>query len=81
METVVTPMAIGTMVETMETTPMVTTMKATVTTMEAMDTRMEAMDIRMEAMDNTVLRRIYRISSTIIARSQGILLICAQRIN
>jgi hypothetical protein len=70
----VTPMAIGIMVETRETTP-------TVTTMKAMVTRMEAMDIRMEAMDNTVLRRICRISSVIIARSQDILLICAQRRN
>jgi hypothetical protein len=77
----VTPTAIGIMVETRETTPTVTTMKATVTTMEAMVTRMEAMDIRMEAMDNIVLRRICRISSAIIARSQDILLICAQRRN
>jgi hypothetical protein len=77
----VTPKAIGIMVETRETTSTVTTMKATVTKMEEMDIRMEAMDIRMEAMDNPVLRRICRISSTIIARSQDILLICAHRRN
>jgi hypothetical protein len=95
MEMVVTPMAIGIIVETRETTPTVTTKKATLTTMEAMeiimeamvtkmeamDIRMEAMDIRMEAMDNTVLRRICRISSAISARRQDILLICARRRN
>jgi vacuolar-type H+-ATPase subunit D/Vma8 len=61
----VTPMAIDIMVETRETTPTVTTMKAMETTMEVMVTKMEAMDIRVEAMDNTVLRRICRISSAI----------------
>jgi hypothetical protein len=46
----VTPMAIGTMVETMETTPMVTTMESMEITMEAMEITMEAMEIIMEAM-------------------------------
>jgi hypothetical protein len=50
MEMVVTPMAIGTMAETRETTPMVTTMEAMVTTMEAMETITKAMEITIEAM-------------------------------
>jgi hypothetical protein len=48
----VTPMAIGTMVETTETTPMVTTMEVMETTMEAMEITMEAMDIPIGEMDN-----------------------------
>jgi hypothetical protein len=92
MEMVVTPMAIGTMVKTRETTPMVTTMEAMVTTIEAMETKteameitMEAMDTKIEAMDNTVstrvLSRICCISSPTSARRQDISLICAQRRN
>jgi hypothetical protein len=50
MEMVVSPMVIGTMVETRETTPMVTIMEAMVTTMEAMENIMEEMEITMEAM-------------------------------
>jgi hypothetical protein len=46
----VIPMAIDTMVETMETTPMVITM-------EAMEITMEAMNIPMEEMDNTTPTR------------------------
>jgi hypothetical protein len=67
MEMVATQMAMGTMVGTRETT--------------SMATRIETMVTTMEAMDNTVLRGIYRISSAIIARSQNILRICAQRRN
>jgi hypothetical protein len=59
MEMVVTPMAIGTMAETRETTPMDITMEGMVTTMEAIETiteemkiTMEAMNIPMEEMDN-----------------------------
>jgi hypothetical protein len=81
MEMVATQMAMGTMVETRETTPMATRMETMVTTMEAMEITLEAMGTKMEAMDNTVLRRICRISSAIIARSQDILLICAQKRN
>jgi hypothetical protein len=54
MEMVVTPMAIGTLAETRETTPMVITMEAMVTTMEAMETITEAMEITMEAMEITM---------------------------
>jgi hypothetical protein len=43
-------MAMGTMVETRETTPMVTTMEAMVTKMEAMVTTMEAMVIDVYAL-------------------------------
>jgi hypothetical protein len=50
MEMVVTSMAIDTMVETMETTPMVITM-------EAMEITMDAMNIPMEEMDNTTPTR------------------------
>jgi hypothetical protein len=74
MEMVVTPMAIGTMAETRETTPMVTRMEEMITTMESMETiteameitmeavvtKMEAMDIKMEVMDNTVSTRVLR---------------------
>jgi hypothetical protein len=81
MEMVATQMAMGTMVETRETTPMATRIVTMVTTMEAMEITLEAMGTKMEAMDNNVLRRIYRISSAIIARSQDILRICAQRRN
>jgi hypothetical protein len=61
MEMVVTPMAIGTMAEIGETTPMDITMEAMVTTMgtmETMETIMEAMDIPMEEMDNTTPTRL-----------------------
>jgi hypothetical protein len=47
----VTPMAIGTMVETMETTPMEFTMEAMEITMEAMEITMGAMEITMGAME------------------------------
>jgi hypothetical protein len=57
MEMVVIPMAIGTMAETRETTPMEITMEAMVTIMEAMDITMEAMDIPMDEMDNTTPTR------------------------
>jgi hypothetical protein len=59
MEMVVTPMAMGTMEETRETTPMAITMKE-------MGIKMESMDIRMEEMGSTVttreLTRTFRIS-------------------
>jgi hypothetical protein len=54
MEMVVTPMAIGTMAETRETTPMEITVEAMVTTMEAMEITMEEMDTRMEEMVSTI---------------------------
>jgi hypothetical protein len=54
MEMVVTPMAIGTMAETRETTPMDIPMEAMVTTMEAMETITEAMEITTEAMEITM---------------------------
>jgi hypothetical protein len=67
MEMVVTPMAIGTMVEIRETTPM-----------EAMVTRMEKMEITMETMVSTTttqkLRKISRISHASIARRKDIIL-------
>jgi hypothetical protein len=53
----VTQMAIGTMVETMETTPMIITMEAMEITVEAMEITMEVMDIPMEEMDNTTPTR------------------------
>jgi hypothetical protein len=76
MEMVVTPMAIGTMVETRETTPM-----------EAMDTRMEEIEITMvttmETMVSTAktqkLRRISRISHVSIARRRDTIPQVAQR--
>jgi hypothetical protein len=65
MEMVVTPMAIGTVVETRETTPMDITM-------ETMVTRMEEIEITMETMVSTTttqkLRRISLISHASIAR-------------
>jgi hypothetical protein len=64
MEMVVTPIAIGTMVETRETTPMDTIMEAMVTTMEAMETTTEAMEITMEAMDI----RMEEMGSTVTTR-------------
>jgi hypothetical protein len=81
MEMVVTPMAIGTMADSRETTlmfiTMVTTMEAMDITMEAMDVRMEAMDIIMEVMYITVLTRMLRriscTSSATTARSLDIL--------
>jgi hypothetical protein len=82
MEMVITPMVIGTMVETRETTPMVTIMEAIVTTLEAMETiteemeiTMEAMAIRMEEIVNTVTTReltgIFRISPVSNAKKTG----------
>jgi hypothetical protein len=50
MEMVVTPMAIGTMVETRETTPMDITMEAMVTRMEEMEITMV---IKMETVVST----------------------------
>jgi hypothetical protein len=54
MEMVTTPMAMGTMVETRETTPMVITMEIVAIRMETMVTTMEAMVTTMEAMVTTM---------------------------
>jgi hypothetical protein len=55
MEMVVTLMAIGTMAETRETTPMDITMEAMVTKMEEMDITMETMVTKMEEMEITMV--------------------------
>jgi hypothetical protein len=51
MKMVVTSMAIGTMAETRETTPMEITVEAMDTIMEAMETTIEAMETIMEEME------------------------------
>jgi mevalonate kinase len=88
MEMVVTPMAIGTMVETRETTSMeamVTKMEEMDITMETMVTRMEEMETTMETMVSTTttqkLRRISRISHASIARRKDTIPQTAQRIS
>jgi phosphoribosylaminoimidazole-succinocarboxamide synthase len=96
MEMVVTPMAIGTMVETREKTPMDITMEAMVTKMEEMDITMETMVTKMEEMEITMvitmetmvstattqkLRRISRISHASSARRMDTIPQAAQRIS
>jgi hypothetical protein len=55
MEMVVTPMAIGIMAETRETTPIDITMEAMVTKMEEMDIPMETMVTKTEEMEITIV--------------------------
>jgi hypothetical protein len=92
MEMVVTPMAIGTMVETRETTPMDITMEEMVTKMDEMDITMETMVTRMEEMETTMetmvsttttqkLRRISLISHASSARRRDTIPQAAQRIS
>jgi hypothetical protein len=87
MEMVVTPMAIGTMVETRETTPMevmVTKMEEMDITMETTVTRMEEIEITMETMVSITitqkLRRISLISHASIARRKDIIPQTAQNL-
>jgi hypothetical protein len=92
MEMVVTPVAIGTMVETRETTPMEamdTKMEEMDITMETMVTRMGEMEITMETTMETMvsttttqkLRRISLISHASIARRRDTIPQTAQRIS
>jgi hypothetical protein len=92
MEVVVTPMAIGTVVETRETTlmeAMITKLEEMDITMETTVTRMEEMEIIMEITMETMvsttttqkLRRISRISHASIARRRDIIPQTAQRIS
>jgi hypothetical protein len=82
MEMVVTPMAIGTMVETRETTPMDITMEAMVTRMEEMEITMV---IKMETVVSTTttqkLRRISRISHASSASRRDTIPQATQRIS
>jgi hypothetical protein len=88
MEMVVTPMAIGTIAETRETTLMDITMEEMDITMETMVTKMEEMEITMvttmETMVSTTttkkLRRISLISHASSARRRDTIPQAAQRI-
>jgi hypothetical protein len=64
MEMVVTPMAIGIMVETRETTPMDITMEAMITKIEEMDITMETMVTKMEEMEITMVVTMETMVST-----------------
>jgi hypothetical protein len=77
---VVTPMAIGTMVETRETTPMDITMEAMVTRMEEMEiTMVTTMETMISTTKTQKLRRISLISHASSARRRDTIPQVAQR--